>query len=55
VRELVAEPIDARDVDLEELHAPEVPDQIAELPLEVGDRVVVETVALLRVYDLPSE
>ena len=39
VRQPVAETVDARDIDLSELHAPEVPDQIAELPLKVGDRV----------------
>ena len=55
VGKLVAKFVDPGDIDLEQLKAPEVPDQIAEPPLEVGDRVLVKAVALLRLDDLPRE
>lgn len=44
-----------KDDNLEQLEAPEVVDEIAELPFKVGDHVVGEAVVLLRIEDLTSE
>ncbi len=53
--QIVAERVDRRHIDLDELKAREVPEQVAKSPFKVRDRVLVKAVTLLRVDDLACE